>query len=172
LGGIRKEGETVMDTVKYLNEVIVRLEELLYHELSGCASWKTEFVGIDFIQSKNIEGKTLDEIVTKCIKEIKAEGLVKDISYLVGGNGVLLRLKIKHCIHLPKEVRLKKDGVAPYICPITNMIVDQIIEKLKYETSYVAKLDIREDAKECTVFVAIYETPEKIGEVSDWTQYE
>jgi len=52
------------------------------------------------------------------------------------------------------------------------MILDQIIEKLKYETSYQAKLDIREDAGECTVFAAIYETPEKIGEVSDWTQYE
>jgi len=161
-----------MDTVKYLNEVIVRLEELFYHELSWCASWKTEFEGIDFIQSKKIQGKTLDEIVTKCIKEIKAEGLVKDISYLVGGKGVLLKLKIKNCIHLPKEARLKKDGVAPYICPITNMILDQIIEKLKYETSYQAKLDIREDAGECTVFAAIYETPEKIGEVSDWTQYE
>ncbi len=161
-----------MDAVKYLNEVIVRLEELLYHELSGCAAWKVEFVGIDFIQSRNIRGKTLDQIVTNCIKEIKAEGLVKDISYLVGGKGVLLKLKIKDCIHLPKEARLKKDGVAPYICPITNMILDQILEKLKYETSYLAKLDIHEDKKECTVFAAIYETPEKIGEVSDWTKYE
>ena len=161
-----------MDTVKYLNEVIVRMEELLYHELSGCAAWKVEFIGIDFIQSKNIQGKTLDEIVTNCIKEIKAEGLVKDISYLVGGKGVLLKLKIKDCMHLSKEARLKKDGVAPYICPITNMILDQILEKLKYETSYLAKLDIHEDKKECTVFAAVYETPEKIGEVSDWTQYE
>ena len=161
-----------MDTVKYLNDVIVRLEELLYHELSGCAAWKVEFVGIDFIQSKNIQGKTLDEIVTSCIKEIKAEGFVKDISYLVGGKGVLLKLKIKDCIHLPKEVRLKKEGVAPYICPITNMILDQIIEKLKYETSYLARLDIDENAKECTVFAAIYETPDKIGLVSDWSKEE
>jgi hypothetical protein len=161
-----------MDTVKYLNEVIVRLEELLYHELSGCASWKVEFVGIDFIQSKNIQGKTLDEIVSQCIKEIKREGLVKDISYVVGGKGVLLKLKIKDCIHHPKEAALKKNGVAPYICPITNMILDQIIEKLKYETTYLAKLAIDEKAKECTVFAAIYETPEKIGDVSDWTQYE
>ena len=161
-----------METVKYLNEVLVRLEELLYHELSGCAAWKVEFVGIDFIQSKKIEGKTLDEVIRSCIKEIVAGRLVKDISYLVGGKGVMLKLKIKDCIHLPKETRLKKDGVAPYICPITNMILDQILEKLKYETSYLARLDIREDTKECTVFAAIYETPEKIGEVSDWTQYE
>ena len=161
-----------MDTVTYLNETLVRLEELLYHELSGCAAWKVEFVGVDFIQSKKIEGDTLDKVVTSCIKEIVAGGLVKDISYIVGGKGVMLKLKIKNCIHLPKEARLKKDGVAPYICPITNMILDQIIEKLKYETSYLARLDIHEDTKECTVFAAIYETPEKIGEVSDWAKYE
>jgi hypothetical protein len=161
-----------MDTVKYLNDTIVRLEELLYHELSGCASWKVEYVGTDFIQSKNIRGKNIDEIVGNCIKEMKGEGLVKDMSYLVGGKGVMLKLKVKDCIHLPKEARLKRNGVAPYICPITNMILDQIIEKLKYETSYLAKLDINEKTKECTIFAAIYETPEKIGEVSDWTQYE
>jgi hypothetical protein len=161
-----------MDTVKYLNDTIVRLEELLYHELSGCASWKVEYVGTDFIQSKNIQGKTIDEIVGNCIKEMKGEGLVKDISYLVAGKGVMLKLKVKDCIHLPKEARLKQNGVAPYICPMTNMILDQIIEKLKYETSYLAKLDINEKTKECTIFAAIYETPEKIGEVSDWTQYE
>jgi len=162
----------MMDKVKYMNDMIVRLEELLYHELSGCAAWKVEYVGIDFIQSENIQGKTLGELVRKCIDAIKEAGIVKDISYLVGGKGVLLKLKVKDCIHLPKEGRLKKDGVAPYICPIANMILDQLIEKLKYETSYLAKLDIKEDAGECTVYAAIYETPDKIGEVSDWTEYE
>ena len=159
-----------MDTVKYLNDVIVRLEELLYHELSGCAAWKVEFVGIDFIQSKKIEGKTVDEVIKSCIKEIVAEGLVKSMSYVVGGKGVMLKLKINGCMHLPKEVRLRKEGVAPYICPIANMILDQLIEKLKYETTYLARLDIDEKKKECTVIAAIYETPEKIGEVSDWTK--
>ena len=159
-----------MDTVKYLNDVIVRLEELLYHELSGCAAWKVEFVGIDFIQSKKIKGKTVDEVIKSCIKEIVAEGLVKGMSYKVGGKGVMLKLKINGCIHLPKEVRLKKEGVAPYICSIANMILDQLIEKLKYETTYLARLDINEKTKECTVIAAIYETPEKIGEVSDWTK--
>jgi len=44
-----------------------------------------EFVGIDFIQSKKIEGKTVDEVIKSCIKEIVAEGLVKGMSYKVGG---------------------------------------------------------------------------------------
>jgi hypothetical protein len=92
--------------------------------------------------------------------------------YSIGGKGILLNLKMKSCIHLPKEVRLKKDGIKPYLCPIANMIMDQLIEKLNYETTYLAKLDINEKTRECKVKCAIYETPDKIGVVSDWSKTE
>ena len=55
----------LMDRVEYFNDMLVRMEELLYHELSGCATWKTELVGIDFIQSKKIEVKTENGINRK-----------------------------------------------------------------------------------------------------------
>jgi hypothetical protein len=161
-----------MDKVEHFNDMLVRLEELLYHELSGCAAWKAELVGIDFIQSKNIKGNTEDEVITHCMKEIIASGLVKNMIYSIGGKGILLNLKMESCIHLPKEVRLKKDGIKPYICPIANMIMDQLIEKLKYETTYLAKLDFDEKTRECKVKCAIYETPDKIGLVSDWSKEE
>jgi hypothetical protein len=38
-----------MDRTDYFNEMMARLEELFYHELSDCACWKTEFIGVDFI---------------------------------------------------------------------------------------------------------------------------
>ncbi len=160
-----------MDQIEYFNDMLVRLEELLFHELSGCAAWKVELVGVDFIQSKKIEGNTEEEIITRCIKEITAGGLVKSMTYSIGGKGVLLSLKMKDCIHLPKEARLKKEGISPYLCPIANMVLDQLIEKLKYETTYLAKLDIDEKAGECHVKCAIYATADKIGEVSDWSEY-
>jgi hypothetical protein len=160
-----------MDRVDYLNDMLVRLEELLFHELSGCAAWKVELVGVDFIQSKKIEGDTEEEIITRCIQEITAGGLVKDMSYSIGGKGVLLDLRMKDCIHLPKEVRLKKDGIVPYICPIANMVLDQLIEKLKYETTYLARIEIDEETGQCRVKCAIYATADKIGEVSDWSEY-
>ena len=87
-----------MDRVEYLNDILVRLEELLYHELSGCAAWKVELVGIDFIQSKRIGGNTAEEVVRNCIKEITAAGLVKSMTYSIGGKGILLNLKMKDCI--------------------------------------------------------------------------
>ena len=157
---------------EYFNDMLVRLEELLYHELSGCAAWKVELVGIDFIQSKNIQGKTEDEVIGECIREITSGGLVKSLTYSIGGKGILLNLKMKGCIHLPKEVRLKKDGIEPYLCPIANMVLDQLIQKLNYETTYLAKLDIDEKEGECKVKCAIYETPDKIGLVSDWSKEE
>jgi hypothetical protein len=154
----------------YCNDVLVRLEELLYLELSGCAAWKVELVGIDFIQSKDIKGDTPDEVIENCIKEIVADGLVKEMTHQIAGRGVLLSLKIKGCAHLPKEAKLKKDGVEPYICPIANMILDQLIEKLNYETTYLADLEINQESGECLVRSAIYEDDDKVGVVCDWSE--
>ena len=157
-----------MNDMTYCNEMLVRLEELLFHELSGCAAWKVELVGVDFIQSKDIQGSNEDEIIQNCIKEIKSAGLVKEMSYEIGGKGVKLELKMKGCVHLPKEEKLKKDGVKPYICPITNMIMDQLIEKLGYETAYLGEVIIDEKTGECRTRSAVYENIDKIGVVSDW----
>jgi hypothetical protein len=157
-----------MDSIKYCNELLARIEELMFHELSGMCAWKVEFIGVDFIRSKKIEGKNVDEIVKSVSKEIVGEGIAREITHKTGGDGVMLKLKIKGCIHHPKEAQIKKDGVAPYICPIANMVLDQIHEKLRYETSYLAKICIDEKNKECLTYMALYETADKIGVVSDW----
>ena len=159
-----------MDKMEYCNELMVRLEELLFHELSGCAAWKVEMVGVDFVQNKNIQGNTPDELIGNTIKEMVKEGLVEEMSHYIAGKGVLMVLNMKGCAHLPKEARLKKDGVKPYICPITNMILDQLIEKLGYETSYLSEIEIDEKTGECRTRSAIYEDETKIGVVCDWNE--
>jgi len=128
-----------------------------------------ELVGIDFIQSKEIKGNTPEEVVQNCIQEITAAGLVKEMTYSIGGRDIKLELKMKDCLHLPKEVKLKKDGVKPYICPITNMILDQLIEKLNFETTFMAEVSIDGKSGECKTTSAIYEDEHKIGLVSDWS---
>jgi len=164
-----------MDYISYYNEMLAGLEETMYHELSGIASMKVELIGTDYIKSKDIKGTTPTEVIDSCIKEIKAGGLVKDITYSIHGFGILLQLSIKDCIHLSMEDRLMKDGIVPYMCPIANMILDQIIDKLNYENAIVVSnlgvpttiIDV--DRKECVVKCALYETADKIGQVSDWT---
>ena len=157
-----------MDSIKYCNELLSRLETLAYHELSGMIHWKCEFVGVDFIRAKRIEGQNVDEIVTSCSKAIAEEGIANEIIHKVGPDGVMLKLKVKGCIHHPKEVQTRAEGIAPYLCPVANMVLDQIHEKLKYTTSYLTKLAIDSDNKQCLVYMALYETASKIGQVSDW----
>jgi hypothetical protein len=157
-----------MDSTKYCNEVLGRVEALMYQELSGMARWKCEFVGVDFIRSKKIVGKNVAEIAESCIKEITAAGIAASITYKVGPDGIMLKLNVKNCMHLPKEAQVMAEGVDPYICPVANMILDQIHEKLKYETSYLTKLGIDKKNNQCLVYMALYETPDKIGQVSDW----
>ncbi|HSW39518.1 MAG TPA: hypothetical protein VLL97_08515, partial [Acidobacteriota bacterium] len=106
-----------MDSIKYCNEVMSRLEMLMFQELSGMAYWKCEFVGSDFIRSANIEGKNVAEIVESCVKAMKEAGIVSEVTYKVGPDGVLLKLKVKNCCHLLKEALVQEEGVDPYICP-------------------------------------------------------
>ena len=159
-----------MDNMTYCNELMARMEELFFHELSDCAGWKTEFIGVDFIQSKNIKGKHRDEIISNCIKAITKAGLAKEGAFAVAGKDVLLRLKITGCVHMGKEIKLKERGIKIYNCIIANMINDQLIEKLGYETAYVASIDANEKTGVCELLVAIYENKGKIGCVSNWKE--
>ncbi len=162
------------EKVAYFNDLLVRLEEIFYHELSGMTHPKVEYVGTDYLKGKNIPGNTVEEVVDNCIKEIKAGGLVQDITYTRGGGGILLTLNVKGCIHLPMEAKLKagvknEGGVSPYMCPIANMILDRILNNLKYEMVYNASLETIDTEKgECTLKCVIYESAEKIGQVGDW----
>ncbi len=159
-----------MDRTAYYNDMLARLEEVLFQELSRCASWKMDFVGADFLSSKDIEGNTIEEVVDSCVREIKAGELVKDFKYRIGGLGILLKLDVDGCIHMPMELKVKKDGVHPYLCPIANMIVDRIVDKMNYVATHIAQLEVDEGAGHCTIMCAIYENESKIGRVSDWTK--
>lgn len=154
----------------YYNDMLARLEALLYHEIALSAVKKIDFVGTDFLHSKEIQGNTAHEVIESCIKEITSKGLVESINYSIHGYGILLKLEVKGCIHIPKEIRLKKEGIKPYMCPIANMIGDRIIEVLGYETTYMAEMKIDENSKNCIVKYAIFEDVSKICQVSDWTK--
>ena len=69
-----------------------------------------------------------------------------------------------------KEQLLRENGIKPYSCLAANMILDQLIEKLGYASTYLADLKVDEETGKCVIRAAIYATPEKIGEVSDWSR--
>lgn len=160
-----------MDKISYFNHCLARHEELLFQELAQASVWKPEYVGIDYIQSKDIKGDTVEEVIDNCIKVMKADGLVKEVSYKRGPEGIFLKLEVKGCIHMEKEVMLKKNGVNPYCCPITNMIFDRVLELLNFEITFLGgNLEIDEETGECLIRCGIWESAEKVGEtVTDWT---
>lgn len=154
----------------HFNDSMFRLEEIFYHELSSCARPKSDLVGIDFLQSEKIDDQTLEKLMDGCAKKIKTNGLVENITYSVDGCDVLLQLQVTGCIHLTKEIKLKNAGIAPYCCPIANMILDRIIELLHYVTTYTADIRVNENENKCTLRCGIFKTIDKIGEVSDWNK--
>jgi hypothetical protein len=158
------------ETAAYYNDCIARFEEIAYQELSNMIRSKVEYIGTDFLKSKNIQGSTVEEIVENCIKEIKAGGLVGDMAYSRGGGGLLLTFDVKNCIHLPMEARLKsglrrEGGVEPYLCPIANMVLDRILNILKYQMVFKATMEPDPEKNSCVVKCAIYESQDKIGKI-------
>jgi len=158
------------EIVDYFNNLLSRMEALFYHEITGTAVKKVDLVGVDLLQSKNIQGKTAEEVIENCTREIKSAGIAKNISYSIHGHGILLKLEVEGCIHIPKEAKLKKDGIEPYLCPVANTIGDRLIELLNYETTYMAEMKIDENEGKCIVKYGIFENIDKIGQVSDWTK--
>ena len=158
-----------MNSDRLFNEALYRMEEIFWHELSDCAPWKTEYVGIDFIQARDVTGNNEDEVIQSCIGHIKAAGLAEEIDYAIRGKGILLKLRMKGCKFARKEALLRRAGIKPYNCLIANMIRDQLTEKLGYETTYLADLET-DEVDGCDLKVAIYATPDKIGMVSDWSK--
>lgn len=159
-----------MDKMAYCNDLMARIEELFFHELSDCAGWKTEFIGVDFIRAKKIKGNSRETIIENCLREITKAGLAEEASYAIAGKDILLCLNVKGCVHLGKEARLKERGIRVYNCIIANMITDQLVEKLNYETTYIAGIDVDKKKGLCQLKIAIYATPEKIGCVSNWAE--
>jgi len=158
-----------MDAMAYCNEVLARYEELVFQELAQASMWKPEYVGIDYIQSKNINGSTVEEVIDSCIRVMKEDELITDITYNRGAEGIALKLVVKNCIHMPKEIRLKEAGVKPYCCPITNMMLDRILELLHFEITFLGgQMEIDEVKGECVVRCGIWENADKIGIMSDW----
>ena len=83
------------EKITYFNDLLVRFEEIFYHELSGMTHPKVEYVGTDFLKSKNIEGNTVEEVIDNCIKEIVAGGLVEEITYFHRDMNTVLDFKEK-----------------------------------------------------------------------------
>lgn len=154
--------------VLYFNDILARHEERIV-VLTGrtqYARFGFEMTGADFVRSRKIQGTSLDEMIDSAIEQIVAAGIAKSITYspspLPKPEGAI-EFKVSGCIHLPKEERLKQDGVTPFICPLGNMLSAVILENAHYELGSVGNRDgaIDIEKEECILKSQLCENIDK-----------
>jgi len=157
------------EAIAYFNDVLARHEEriVVLTGRTNYARFGFEISGADFARTRKIEGKTLDEMVNNCISQILAAGLARNITYspapLPKPEGSI-KFVVSGCVHLPKEARLKQDGVTPFICPLGNILSAVILENAKFELGSVgnrAPNAIDLDKQECTLTGMLCENIDK-----------
>jgi hypothetical protein len=132
------QDKNVDNIISYFNDVMVRIEEriVVLTGRTGYARFGFEITGADYVRSMKIDGATADEMLDNCIKGITEAGIVKGITYspspIPKPEGDI-EFIVSGCIHLPKEEKLMKDGVTPFICPLGNMLSTLLQENAKYE---------------------------------------
>ncbi len=154
------QDKNIDKVIKYFNDILARQEERIV-VLTGrtqYARFGFEITGADFIRSMKITGKTLDEMLDKCIKEITLAGIVSNITYspspLPYPEGEV-EFKVSGCIHLPKEAKLMEDNITPFVCPLGNMLSTVILENAEFEVGSFGirggSSNINLDKKVCTL---------------------
>ena len=145
-----------MKEMSYFTDIVSELERILYYERGKGSYFRASLVGTDFIKPKKIEGDTVEEVIDKCIKELGEGGIIEDATCVRDKDDILFTFKIKGCIHLPVEARLKESGVPPFVCAPINMILYKLAEVLHVAVESV-DINVNENSGECVVRVVVFE---------------
>jgi len=140
----------------YFRDIVWALEQALYYERGRGATFRATRIGTDFIDRKRIEGNTAEEVIDSCVKELVADEMIQNATYVKDEEGTLFTFEIEGCAHLPIEAKLRAEGVPPYICPMTNMILHKIGELLNLAVE-IAEVEVDEKEGKCVVKVVAFE---------------
>ena len=145
-----------MKDQSYFSELVCALEKALYYERGRGACFRVTRVGTDFIDQKIIKGDTAEEIIDNCITELIDKEIIKKATYEKKEGGALFDFEFKGCTHLPIEIKLKKEGVPPYVCPPANMILHKIAQNVNLAVE-IAEISVDESNDRCVVSVVAFE---------------
>jgi hypothetical protein len=140
----------------YFKDITYSLEKALYYERGRGAYFRGTMIGVDFIERKNIQGESAEEIIDQCIKAVVEGEIIQGATHEKDETGNLLTFELKGCMHLPVEAKLADEGVPTYICPPTNMILYKLghLSNLAVE---IAKIDVDRSEGRCVVKVVAFE---------------
>lgn len=118
-------------SLDYANDLIYELERAFWDERGRGCRYRTTTVGRKFFADKclpAIEATDPDSIVRTVADVLRKEGVVADVSFTREDR--LVRITFQGCIHQQVEKKMVENGIEPFTCIPSNLIVLAVEEKL------------------------------------------
>lgn len=112
-------------------------------------------VGRDYIDRKEIRGKTSEEVIENCVKFLMEKDIIQKAVYKKDESDTFFTFEIKGCAHLPVEARLKEEGVPAFLCPPINIILYKIRQLIGVAVE-IADITVNQEERSCIVRVVIF----------------
>lgn len=139
----------------YFRDIVSALEKALYYERGRGGYFRATMVGTDFIDRKEIEGETSEEVIHNCVNVLIENEMIEKGTAKKDESGTFFTFEIEGCAHLPVEAKLKKEGVPAFVCPPINMILYKIRDRVGLAVE-IADIAVNQDDERCTVRVVVF----------------
>lgn len=140
---------------KYFRDTFSALVKAFYYERGGGAYFRATMIGTDFIEDKEINGETPQEIIENCLQVLTESKIIGNSSYDKDESDTFFTFEIKGCAHLPVERQLQEEGVPAFVCPPINIILYKIRQLIDLAVE-IADITVKQDEGKCTVRVVIF----------------
>jgi len=139
----------------YFQDTFSALVKALYYERGRGAYFRATMVGRDYIDRIEIKGNTSEKVIGNCVKFLVKKDIVEKAAYKKDESDTFFTFKIKGCIHLPMEARLKEQGVPAFVCPPINIILHKIRQLIGLAVE-IADITVNQEEGTCIVRVVIF----------------
>jgi hypothetical protein len=139
----------------YFHDTFSALVKSLYYERGRGAYFRATMVGRDFIDRREIQGNTSDEVIENCIGVLVENNIIEKAAYEKDESDTFFTFEVKGCAHLPVEARLKEEGVPAFVCPPINIILYKIRQLIGLAVE-IADITVHQEEGKCIVRVVIF----------------
>ena len=139
----------------YFQDTFSALVKSLYYERGRGAYFRATMVGRDFIDRREIQGNTSEEVIENCINYLVENNIIEKATYKKDESDTFFTFEIKGCAHLPVEARLEEEGVPAFVCPPINIILYKIRQVIGLAVE-IADITVDQEGGKCIVRVVVF----------------
>jgi len=145
----------------YFEDTFSALVKALYYERGRGAYFRATMVGRDYIDRREMDGDTSEEVIESCAKFLAEKDIIQKVDYEKDKSDTFFTFELKGCAHLPVEARLKEQGVPAFVCPPINMILHKIRQRIGLAVE-IADITVNQEEGACVVRVVIFKQERKV----------